>query len=617
MEKGVKIDAHPAFVQLLIYYLVKLFGYVTWIIKLPFLVVSLGAILYAYAFGLRNFSKQVALLNAVVFSFSFIFVFYAPIARMYISGVFFSMALLYYFFEIFFLKNTRTVNYFFLGLFALLSALNQHINALFAFTVCVSGFLFLNKTNYKAYLGMCILVVLAYLPHLSTTLYQLSVPGIGRDNGGWLEAPEFKVLFSFVATLFGTGKTYLLFLFLTLLAFILNRKALITKKQIYLLLIFFINFLVVYFYSIWRSPIFQYSVMLFSATALLVFVCSFIEFKNNKVFYPVLVLLTLVLLYQSYVRKDYFRESVKTVYEYQFERTAFYKNLLGDKNVYPVFFDADNIMKKIYFEKYRTNFACKISSDSIISNMERVYFKREKDPVTGESYPGGEVSSLRLFSEFIGGLKCDYLVLTSAMPHYQAIVKEHFPHLLENTQTQAINFKLYSKRPEDRFRTVEDDKVNVYSTISQPAGFDYLKANKVQLNNNSFSLKVDSLNEFPFDAKALLNEVTYKEGQVILVTTRARLKNKNSLLETCISVIDKTSNGQYAYNAKAASDFLPSKDSVVTIYSEHFNGVKYNQVKNKSYVNCYLWNRGKENFELREFEIRVIDYWPRKWDLWD
>ncbi len=31
IEKGVKIDAHPAFVQVLIFYLTKIFGYTTWI----------------------------------------------------------------------------------------------------------------------------------------------------------------------------------------------------------------------------------------------------------------------------------------------------------------------------------------------------------------------------------------------------------------------------------------------------------------------------------------------------------------------------------------------------------------------------------------------------------
>ena len=549
IEKGVKIDAHPAFVQLLIYYLVKIFGYTTWIIKLPFLLFSLGAVIYAYAFGRRNFSKQTGLFAAVIFSFSFIFIFYAPIARMYISGVFFSIALLYYFFEVFFLNTTKISNYILLGLFAWLSALNQHINSLFAFTVCCSGFLFLTKTNYKAYLFMCGGVVLAYLPHLQVTLYQLSVPGIGRENGGWLEAPEFSVLFSFLKTLFGTGKTYLVICFFILLAGILNKKFTVNEKQVYLFLIFTFNFLVVYFYSVWRSPIFQYSVMLFSGTALVVFVCSFLDFKNKFVFYPVLSLLAVVLLYKSYFKKDYFHQSVKTVYEYQFERTVYYKNLYGDKNVYPLFFDADNIMKKIYFGKYKTEFECKISSDSMISNMERVYF--------------GKVSSLRLFSEFVAHLKNDYLILTSSMPHHQAAAQEHFPYLIENTQTQGINFKLYSRKAEDKYKVVADDKVDYSSSVKERRDFFY---SKVPLTTKFFSLEVDSTNEFPFDARAALSAVTVKEGQVVLVKTKLKIKNAQSPLEVCISVTDMENNAQYAYNSKAASDFTMNRDSVLVLF---------------------------------------------------
>jgi hypothetical protein len=605
IEKGVKIDAHPALIQLLIFYLVKLVGYTTWIIKLPFLLFSLGAIIYAYVFGLRNFSKQAGLFSAILLSFSLIFVFYAPIARMYISGVFFSVALLFYFFEIIFLENTKTRNYVLLGLFALLSALNQHINSLFAFSICVSGFFFLTKKNSKPYFITCLLVVLAYLPHLPVTLYQLSIPGIGRDAGGWLEVPEYTVLFSFLKTLFGTGKNYILILFIVMLSVLLTKKFSITKKQIFLLVIFLVNFLIVYLYSLLRSPIFQYSVMLFSGCAIILFVSSFIHFKNSIVSYLTLLILTSALIHKSYIQKDYLNQCVETVYDYQFGRTSHYKKLHGDKNVYPIFFDADNIMKKIYFKKYNTNFDCKISEDSLISNMERVFFGEEK------------VSSLRLFSEFVANLNTDYLILSSSMPQHQAIASEHFPYLVENTQTQAINYKVYSKRAEDKSNVVEDDALNYYSSLKEKNAFIYSKENSVAILKNKFSLIVDSLNEFPFDAKAALFEVTQKEGQVILVKAQVKIKNTKSPLEVCISVNDNATNQSYAYNSKAASDFAMPKDSTVTIYSEHFSGFNYNQIKYKSNLTCYLWNRGEENFELQGFEIKVIDYWPRKWDLWE
>lgn len=612
MDKGVKIDAHPAFVQVLIYSLVKCFGYVTWIIKLPFLLFSLGAIVYAYAFGLRNFSKQSGLFSALFLSFSLIFVFYAPIARMYISGVFFSMALLFYFFEIFFLREYKWSNYFFLGLFALLSALNQHINALFALTVCVSGVLFLKKENYRTFFLTCLLVILAYLPHLKITLYQLGVGGIGREQGGWLEAPEFSVLFSFLKVLFGTGKSYVVLFLALFMAIVLKGRLIPDKKQVYLFALFLLNFLVVYLYSVFRFPVFQFSVMLFASVALILFVSSLLHFDNPRFFYSAFVILLATLAYKTYFKKDYLHQSVKTVFEYQFERTEHYKKLCGDKNVYPIFFDADDIMKRIYFEKYHTGFDCKISSDSMIANMERAHFKRLDDSGNEE-----DVSSIKLFSEFVANLNSDYLVLSSAMPLHQAIARQYFPYLLENTQTQGINFKLYSRKKEDAGKVVEDDKVNYVSTISEPGVFAYPKIQGLIKMKNGFVMPVDSLNEFPFDARAALNEVCTKEGEVLLVESKVKLTQLKSQVEICLSLTDKSTNESYGYNAKAASDFVIAKDSSVTQYSEYFNGTSFLKVKDKTLLNCYFWNRGKEKFEIRDFKISVIDYWPQKWHFWD
>ncbi|MDI1355699.1 MAG: glycosyltransferase family 39 protein [bacterium] len=610
IEKGVKVDAHPALVQLMIYYLSRVFGYVTWIIKLPFLLFSLGVVLYAYAFGLRNFSKQSALFAALIFSFSLIFIFYAPIARMYGSGIFFSLGLLFYFFEIFFHDEHKIRNYYLFGLFALLGAVNQHLNALFALTVAVSGLLFLNKRNYKPYLLTCFFTLIAYLPHLPVTLYQFSIPGIGRDAGGWLEAPEFVVLFSFLKILFGTGKTYLIFLILVWAALTLNGKFSVSKQQVLLLGVFLLNFLIIYFYSLYRSPIYQHSAMLFSATALVLFVCSFIEFKNLGIFYGAFFLVFSVLIYKSYIKKAYLQEAVKTVYDYQFERTAHYKKLFGDADVFPLFFDCDTLMKKIYFKKYQTKFACKISSDSIISFSERKQFHR-----SGNSEGRGEdslVSSIKLFSDFVAHLKSDYVVLSSSTPLYQAIVAEHFPFLIENTQTQAINYKVYSKKKGDRTKVVADDKVLYFSSVKDPGKFVYSK------RREPFLLKVDSLNEFPFETKADYRDVIADEGEMILVRTTVNMKKpERHRLECIVSAVNTTTGLSESYSSKSAADFLWRSDSSVVIYSDAYVGTNFKKIKDHSRLSSYFWNRGRNEFEIREFEIKVIDYWPNKWHFWD
>ncbi len=611
IEKGVKIDAHPALVQVIIYYLSKWFGYVNWIIKFPFFFFFFGAVIHAYLFSWRNFSKLSAQIAASVFSFSLVFVFYAPIARMYISGVFFSMALLYYFFEIVFNNSNLKRNYFLLGLFALLSALNQHINALFAFTVFLSGFLFLNKQNLKAYLLTCFFVVLAYLPNMGVTLYQLGLAGIGTEQGGWLEKPDFSAILGFAKILFGTGRSYVFFVFLIFASYAIHKKVDLSKKQILLLILFLVNYLVVYFYSIYRAPIFQHSVMLFSGVALILLVSSFIQFSNKYHQRLALAGILGVLLYKTYVKKDYFNQAVKTVFEYQFERTLHYKKLYGDKNVYPLFFDADSIMRKIYFAKYETNFEFKMSSDSLISNSININFKTNS---ADKNSNDTAVSSLRLFSDFVSNLRTDYVALSSATPLSSSIVADYYPYLVENTQTQGINYKLYGRKKGLEVLAMED-KILAYSTINNRGVFVYSKP--ALKKNDSLILKVDSLNEFPFDGKAEYNRFVSDEGQVLLAKAKIKGKQKINKLELCNSVQNPENKYSHGYSAKQASDFNIKSDSTIILYSDLYIGRNHHKIKDVSKITTYVWNRGGENLELLDFEIKLIDYWHQKWHFWD
>src|SRR5690606_38873282 len=100
--------------------------------------------------------------------------------------------------------------------------------------------------------------------------------------------------------------------------------------------------------------------------------------------------------------------------------------------------------------------------------------------------------------------------LTSASPAYQAVASQYFPYLLENVQTQANNFKFYSKRPEDKNKVVADDHLHYYATPAQPGAFS-------ALSQTNLPMGIDSLNEFPFGASADLAEVCDKEGQVVFV----------------------------------------------------------------------------------------------------
>lgn len=600
LEKGVKVDAHPALIQLFIFFLVKQFGYVTWVVKLPFLIFGQLALIYAYLIGVRNFSKQTGLVASVLFSFSLIFVFYAPIARMYSAGIFFSLALLYYFFELVFHKRSDKRIYVWFSLFAHLSALNHHINGLFAFTIAGSAMVLISKEQRKPFLLACLFAVLAYLPHMPITLYQLSIPGIGVEAGGWLTRPEWTVFPAFVQVLLGTGWCFVVFL-IVVIARLWSGTMTWKKQSSILAVLFLVNFSIVFFYSLLRAPIFQFSVMLFSGTAFILLVSSFCDFQKIGLNRLILSIIFFMLVGRTYFQKDYLHQAVKTVYEYQFTQTAEYKARFGNEEVYPVFFDCDTLMRNIYFKNHQLQFDLRMSGDTIINNSIRSYVKADST-----RYKDTIVSTLRLFAEFVRDLNADFLVLSSAPPIYQSIAKEQFPYLIENTETQGINYKVYSKR---LLPTVADDRI-LYEA-------DHIRPGRTKFPAASLPLSVSADSEFPYKISTNLDNAVSKEGQFILTEFQVKLLSGNSrMLESCISINDSLSNEPYAYSGKCAADFLKRSDSIITIYSDAYIGSNYRQMKESAVINAYMWNRDHAAFNISTCKIKVIDYWPQKWQWW-
>ncbi len=583
---GIKIDAHPAFVQTLIYYLSKCFGYTEWIIKLPFLLFGFGAIIYAYLLCLRNFTLQAGVFISIILSFSLIFVYYAPIARMYMSGVFFSLGMLYYFFEIIFLDNRKLKNYFLYSVFVLLCAINQHINALFAFSVYVSGIILMKKSELKPYLISGIFIVIAYLPNIPITLNQLGLAGIGPEQGGWLSKPHWDAILDFFKVLLGTGKSYLVLVSIIIFSISLNKSIRLDRRHWFLIVIFITNFLTVFIYSIYRAPIYQHSVMLFAGCGILIVLCSLIHFNDRNLFYLTGLLFTSALVYKTYLKKDYYQNHVKTGFEYQFERTKYYQEKFGADNVYPILFDADNIMKKLYEPRY-----------SMFSG-----YQSQNDSVCVSTF---------VYSRVIQQLSCDYLILASPMPIHEVIAEKYFPFILENTETPTTNYKVYSK--------IKANSLNAglqtirSSSPLEPNGFNYPKFN----GQKRVLAKVEATSEFPFDAMAKYHDMIQSEGQIVLTEAKIKFKKPLTSLQLNTSVNEPNTNKSYNYSGNKVSQFYPENDSIIRFYNQLYIGTNFKEVSHTAELGSYLWNEGKEDFELLDFNIRVVNYWYLKWHYWD
>jgi hypothetical protein len=587
IEKGVKVDAHPALIQVYLYFATKVFGNAEALLKLPFILLSLGSLCYAYLIGLRHFSKQAGLLACSILAFSLLFVFHAPVARMYTPGVFFSLGLVYHHFQIMFSETSGRRHYFLFGLFALLSAYNHHMNALFALTLASAGFFVLPRHATKRYILTCIIVVLAYLPHVPVTVHQLGLVGIGHEQGGWLDKPPPDALLKFIRALFGTGYNYLIILAFTVVLYFLERRKNITKRQWLLLALFLLNYGIIHVYSVLRAPVFQNSVMMFAGTALILFVASFFTTGHQMLFNVALIIVSGSLLYTTYLQKDYYDQCVETVYDVQFKRTGELKSEHGDEKVYPLFFGADRNMKRIYFRKYQLNYDCLTVEDSILKTDHT-------------KYPDGK-SAFRYFNEFVSGLQAEYLVMSAAMPLQQAIAKKHFPFLIEHKETQGNYFQVFSKNMAGK---PNGDQLSTEYKAAKPGPLTLKDANNVST-------------EFPYEAKAGYKDLIRAEGQVLLVKAKVKVPAADrSSLELCISVNDAESNAGISYAARSAADYVPAADSTITIMTEMFMGSKHNEMKD-AVITCYLWNKSKSEFRVLDFSVEVIDYWQDRWHYWD
>ena len=76
IEKGVmKLDTHPALVQVFLYYYTLLFGKVEWLVKLPFILAGISSIYIAYNIGKKWFNETTGLLTATVLTCTQFFIF--------------------------------------------------------------------------------------------------------------------------------------------------------------------------------------------------------------------------------------------------------------------------------------------------------------------------------------------------------------------------------------------------------------------------------------------------------------------------------------------------------------------------------------------------------------
>jgi len=255
INQAVRIDGHPALVQVFLYYWAPLVDYSPFWIKLPSVLLGLGSIVLIYLSSLKLERKRAGTITALFLSLSTFFMYYHQVARPYAYGAFFVALAGYAYISWFFHRKENR----YLLLFVIGASLAAYTHYLALLSVLLMGISALVRSwdKPKPWILVGLLVLLSFTPHLGIFWDQLQLGGVGQ----WLAAPDalwlwrfFNYLFNYESICVGLG------LALILIGIIKKNQS---RKFPETWIWFLACFIIAFAYSIFRDPLLRYSSLIF------------------------------------------------------------------------------------------------------------------------------------------------------------------------------------------------------------------------------------------------------------------------------------------------------------------------------------------------------------------
>jgi hypothetical protein len=267
-------DGHPPLSYLIEYFWQRWFGIGTFTLRLPFVLMGAAAVWFTGRAGARLFGTGTGLAAAAALAFLQLPLMYSQLTRPYAAGAFFAALLVYSWVHLLYDARPKLHWYVWFVLGAAGAAYSHFFSLFFAALVGASGLLFAAGRNGK-YLAACAVAALLFVPYLSIFFGQLQTGGIGTAGGGWLAAPTTSFFGEHFWVVFNRSRGLLwLSSGVAVIAAVLFFKR-SSKQQLLMLLWFAVPLLTGYCYSVYRNPVLQHSVLLFSLPALLLLLFSY------------------------------------------------------------------------------------------------------------------------------------------------------------------------------------------------------------------------------------------------------------------------------------------------------------------------------------------------------
>lgn len=287
VEKGIKVDGHPAGVQTFLYFWTSLMGDEAWIVRLPFILMGLASVVIIFQIGKILFTEECGLMAASSVCFLQYFITQTTYARPYASGLFFVLLMVWS--GLFLFDNSTRFSWKHAVLFvtaATLALYNHYFSALQVVTIISTSIFFFPRPMLWKYVLLIGGIGLLYIPHLPIFWAQVRLGGIG----GWVAPPDISFIKNYLAYLFHFSYWIILPVAVIGIGSFVNmwKKSSAQKTGYVLMWIWWlIPLLTGYAYSTWVAPVLHYFVLFFSTPFLLLAIYAGVPSlaRNKKILF--------------------------------------------------------------------------------------------------------------------------------------------------------------------------------------------------------------------------------------------------------------------------------------------------------------------------------------------
>lgn len=578
IEQGVKVDGHPAGIQVFEFYWTRLFGVQEWVVKLPFTIFGIAAVYLIFLIGKKWFNETVGLISAAFLATIQYTVMYSQIARPYISGMFFSLLMVYYWSNL--MMSPSKNGYKNSALFivsASFCAYNHHFSLLFAAMVGLSGLFIIQRKYLLKYIISGLLIFVLYIPHLSIFFYQLQVGGVE----GWLGKPQNDFLFQFIYYVFN----YSIFaiaiaLVISLMGFKDIKRNVLNSKFILLALIWFMfPLLLGFFYSTYVNAVLQFSVLIFSFPFL-----YFVFFGHLKAYTAkVNLLLVSVILITNVLTLIYNRDHYNVFYNSVYEKilTDYIEIKKDNENSIFIIYSHKKI-SQYYIPKLDVDTNYIDYSDSLRNTQAlKAYLEKES----------------KMHDKLFFGCLC------SISPNVIPLIQDYYSNIEIQKNYFGGTVYLFNKeqnKNENLISNLDFESKNSRNWVNVDT------ANYLLLpQENKACYLIDSTTEWGPTFSIPLNDIKEDKNNFIDLSVSASAKSK---LEGVVLVGVLESNGASIYWGGTEFEQYQLADNENGRWFKVHHSLKLSDINLKSdniTLKVFIWNKGKMDFTIDDFSIKI------------